>query len=89
MSPADLSRDAELAKAYWATRDRKCFAVVMTGLDVKKVTYKHTIYVRAVSADRAINWAKSNRSMFGAPVRCGYRARLAGPIELGCFEVRQ
>ena len=87
MTPDQLLRDAELAKAYWSTRHRKCFAVVMTAGDVKKITYRRTIYVRATTSDEAINWAKSNRSMFGVPVRCGYHARLAGPIELGCIEV--
>lgn len=83
MSPLELSRDAELAKAYWATREIKAFAVQLTGLDVKKMTYSHITYVRASSAERAVDWVKANRSLFAAPNRCSFRARLAGPIELG------
>lgn len=86
MTPLERLRDAELAKAYWATRDRKVYAVDMTAGDVKKITYKRTIYVRARSPQEAMDWARANRALFSVPARCGFSARLAGPMELGAVE---
>ncbi len=83
MTPFEMARDAQLAKVYWATRESKAFAVEVVARDVKKITYKRTIYVRASDEQRARDWVKANRSMFGLPRVFGSKARLAGPMELG------
>lgn len=84
MTPADREHDARLAEAYWATRERKTFAVDMAAGDGCKTTYHRTIYVRASTAQEATDWAREHRSMFNTPKQVGFRARLAGPMELGC-----
>ena len=84
MTPAEREHDARLAAAYWATRERKTFAVDMAASDGRKTTYHRTIYVRASTAQEATDWAREHRSMFNTPKQVGFRARLAGPMELGC-----
>uniref|UniRef100_A4XZH0 PH domain-containing protein n=1 Tax=Ectopseudomonas mendocina (strain ymp) TaxID=399739 RepID=A4XZH0_ECTM1 len=84
MTPAEREHDAQLAEAYWATRERKTFAVDMAAGDGRKTTYHRTIYVRASTAQEATDWAREHRSMFNTPKQVGFRARLAGPMELGC-----
>lgn len=88
MTPAELARDAQLAEAYWATREHKTFAVDMAASDGRKTTYHRTIYVRARTGQEATDWAREHRSMFNAPKQVGFRARLAGPIELGCHPAK-
>lgn len=88
MTPAERELDAQLAEAYWSTRDRKTFAVDMAAGDGRRTTYRRTIYVRARTAQEATDWARDHRSMFNTPKQIGFRARLAGPIELGAHPAK-
>lgn len=76
------SQDAADAEAYWRTRDFKVFAVdVVAGKD-RQPSFGRTFYARSRTADGAIRAVK--RDAFELPRQARFRARLAGPRELGC-----
>lgn len=74
--------DHAVAVRYWADHEWKKFAVDVIAGSAKKSTYAQTWYARARSAEAAIACIK--RQGLGLPSRAQYKARLAGPNELGC-----
>lgn len=73
------------AIAYWAGKEFKKWAVDVTAGPTKRPTYKRTFYAQARTAERAIACVK--RDMLHKPAGARFRARLAGPRELGCVKV--
>ncbi|KWI32010.1 hypothetical protein [Burkholderia stagnalis] len=80
-----LFPDEADAIAYWSDKEVKIWAVDIAADPAKRPTYRHTYYARARTADRAIECVKRNLLRRVAGAR--YRARLAGPRELGCHRV--
>jgi hypothetical protein len=74
--------DAERAAAYWAGKPRRIYAVDIEAGPAKRPTFEATIYCRASSNLKAIECARRNCVHRSTGLR--YRARLAGPRELGC-----
>lgn len=74
--------DAADARAYWADKEFKKWAVDVAAGPEKRPTYCQTFYARARTADAAIACVK--RNMIRTIARARFRARLAGPRELGC-----
>lgn len=76
------SQDAADADVYWRTREFKVFAVdVVAGKD-RRPSFGGTFYARARTAEGAISTVK--RQAAELPRQARFRARLAGPRELGC-----
>ncbi|MET3632780.1 hypothetical protein [Burkholderia sp. 572] len=73
------------AIALWSDKDVKVWAVDIAAGRERRPTYRHTYYARARTADRAIECVKQNLNWRAPGAR--YRARLAGPRELGCHFV--
>lgn len=80
-----LSRDEAEAVAWWLDKGLKVWAVDIAAGRERRPAYRHTFFARARTADRAIECVKQNLHMRAPGAR--YRARLAGPRELGCHEV--
>ncbi|RQX95032.1 hypothetical protein [Burkholderia stagnalis] len=80
-----LFPDEADAIAYWSDKEIKIWAVDIAAGPERRPTYRHTYYARARTADRAIECVKRNLIRRVAGAR--YRARLAGPRELGCHRV--
>lgn len=76
-----MMTDAQLARAYWATRPSKVFAVDAWAGPAKRPTFEATMYVRAATREGAIQSAK--RNCVHAVKGLRFHARLAGPRELG------
>jgi hypothetical protein len=74
--------DSERARAYWAPRPAKVFAVDLEAGPAQRPTFEATMYCRATSHLQAIACARRNCVLRVPGLR--YRARLAGPRELGC-----
>ena len=71
------------AIAYWASRESKKWAVDITAGPTRRPTYRRTEYVGARTAEAAVESAR--RQILTRPPRgANFRARLAGPRELGC-----
>lgn len=70
---------------FWAGKERKIYAVEMHAGLWKKPTFKATMYCRASSEIKALETARRNCVHRVAGLH--FRARLAGPYELGCQEV--
>lgn len=78
-----LFGDEADAVAYWKDKEWKKWAVDVTAGPPKRPTYRNTVYVRAKTAQDAVDCAK--RNMIAKPPRgARFIARLAGPRELGC-----
>ncbi len=80
--PLYLTQDEADADAYWADKEFKTFAVDVTAGPERRPTYRQTFYARARRPEGAIR--ATQREAIGLPARARYRARLAGPRELGC-----
>ena len=80
-----LFPDEADARAYWADKEFKAWAVDVTAGPAKRPTYRQTFYARARTAEAAIECVKRNMIRKVAGPR--FLARLAGPRELGCHRV--
>ncbi|ALV61647.1 MULTISPECIES: hypothetical protein [Burkholderia cepacia complex] len=80
-----LSRDEVEAVAWWSNKEVKVWAVDIAAGRERRPAYRHTYYARARTADQAFECVKQNLHIRVPGAR--YRARLAGPRELGCHEV--
>lgn len=80
-----FSQDEADAIAYWADKEFKKWAVDVTAGPIKRPTYNRTFYAHTRTAEPAIECVK--REMLKKPAGARYRARLAGPRELGCVKV--
>lgn len=75
--------DEAIARAYWADKEWKKWAVDVIVKVVRDTRYGFTIYVGARSESLAIACAKNNLHR-PVPSSTQFIARLAGPGELGC-----
>ncbi|WP_059588603.1 hypothetical protein [Burkholderia cepacia] len=80
-----LFLDEADAIALWTDRGIKVWAVDIAAGRERRPAYRHTYYASARTADRAIECVKQNLNRRAPGAR--YRARLAGPRELGCHLV--
>ncbi|WP_157646509.1 hypothetical protein [Burkholderia ubonensis] len=80
-----LFPDEADAIAFWSDKEIKIWAVDIAAGPERRPTYRHTYYARARTADRAIECVK--RDLLRRVPGALYRARLAGPRELGCHRV--
>lgn len=78
-----FEQEAVDAERYWRDREFKKFAVDVSAGPERRPTYKHTFYACARSYERAIATVK--RDAGAMPRQARFRARLAGPRELGCL----
>lgn len=76
------TQDIADAEAYWKDREVKVFAVEIRSRATNDRRIQHTMYVRARTKKGAEDCAEEND--FTRIVKPVYRARLAGPQELGC-----
>lgn len=77
-----LFGDEADAVAYWKGKEFKKWAVDVAAGPAKRPTFRQTVYVRARTAESAVECAKTN--MLTRPRGARFLARLAGPRELGC-----
>lgn len=78
-----IHQDQIDARAYWADKEWKKWAVDITAGPEKKPTYSRTFYCGARTSAGAIEAVKRDLPI-KPPSRARYAARLAGPRELGC-----
>jgi hypothetical protein len=78
-----LFNDAALAREYWKDREIKVYAVDIVVYERNERKVVHTMYVRARDTEGAKETARLN-DVFSRAKKPYYRARLAGPMELGC-----
>ena len=78
-----IHQDQIDARAYWADKEWKKWAVDITAGPEKKPTYSRTFYCGARTSAGAIEAVKRDLPI-KPPSRARYTARLAGPRELGC-----
>ncbi|MEM5387897.1 hypothetical protein VSR68_30545 [Paraburkholderia phymatum] len=78
-------QDEADAIAYWADKEFKKWAIDVTAGPEKHPTYSRTFYACARTSGRAIECVR--RDMLHKPAGARFRARLAGPRELGCVKV--
>lgn len=81
--PSGLTREQELAEAYWATREFKVYAVTVLARRRYEPDWERTYFARARTPAGAIRATKAH--MFESPPTTPqFTARLATPRQLGC-----
>ncbi len=78
-----LFQDDIDAHNYWKDKEFKKWAVEVRAGPAKKPTFARTYYAHARTAERAIAAAMA-QALDRSPRNAEWRARLAGPRELGC-----
>jgi len=78
-----LFQDDIDARSYWQDKEFKKWVVEVRAGPAKRPTFARTYYARARTAELAISAVKT-QALDRAPRSADWRARLAGPRDLGC-----